>query len=409
MWEILDISIPAVVLIPVVAIGVLIWMCLQQHARSGDVRRAEFQRLQRIAMEEHARAERELEQEYMRHKPVDSPGVDYSPHRRVAPGNGYGNDRGDVGLGGWRDPHEGETRRRKLVEDEERRQKQGDVAFNRRRLAEEEEDRRRQAAALQETELNRRKQLAAEELRAEIEERKRREAEDEKRRRQTEEQDWQRRRADLEAQARREAEEERRRLAIAEEEERQRRWKQEEAQRQEAQRQEAQRQEAQRQEAQRQEAQRQEAQRQEAQNFSPRTVQPSGLTCVVCHKPTKSRRRCSRCKSMNYWYVERFRKSLTVVFYSCFPLRRHLRISLAALTIKIHDPVVPCQVQLFNSNANQSNCVAVLSSSKECQVQHWNDGHKSECRPVDANPSPRSSVDGDTRNFSDFNSPRSNK
>lgn len=328
MWEILDISIPAVVLIPVVAIGVLIWMCLQQHARSGDVRRAEFQRLQRIAMEEHARAERELEQEYMRHKPVDSPGVDYSPHRRVAPGNGYGNDRGDVGLGGWRDPHEGETRRRKLVEDEERRQKQGDVAFNRRRLAEEEEDRRRQAAALQEAELNRRKQLAAEELRAEIEERKRREAEDEKRRRQTEEQDWQRRRADLEAQARREAEEERRRLAIAEEEERQRRWKQEEAQRQEA--------------------QRQEAQKQEALNFSPRTVQPSGLTCVVCHKPTKSRRRCSRCKSMNY-------------------------------------------------------------CSKECQVQHWNDGHKSECRPVDANPSPRSSVDGDTRNFSDFNSPRSNK
>ncbi|KAG0588367.1 hypothetical protein KC19_2G238600 [Ceratodon purpureus] len=321
MWEILDISIPAVVLIPMIAIGVVVWVCLQQNARTSDVRRAEFQRLRRLAMEEHARAERELEQEYMRHKPVDSPGADYSPHRRAAPGNGYGIDRGDVGLGGWRDPHEGDARRRKQVEDEEHRRKQGDSAFNRRRLAEEEEDRRKQAAAAQEAEFMRRKQAAAEELRAETEERKRREAEEEIRRRQSEEQDWQRRRADLEAQARREAEEERRRLAAAEEEERQSRRQQEEAQRQEA-------------------------QKQEASNFSPRKVQTPGLFCVVCDKPTKTRRRCSRCKSMNY-------------------------------------------------------------CSKECQVQHWTEGHKLECRPVDAYPSPRSSVDGDTRNFSDFNSPRS--
>lgn len=271
MWEILDISIPAVVLIPLIAIGVVVWVCLQQNARSSDVRRAEFQRLRHLAMEEHERAERELEQEYMWHKPADSQGGEF-PRRRPlgAPGNGYGNDR-DVGTGEWREPTS-EARRRKLIEEDDHRRKHGDAAFNRRRLAEEEEDRRKQAEA----ELFRRRQAAAEELRAETEERKRREADDEIRRKRAEELDWQRRRADLEAQARREAEEERRRQAAAEEEERQRRWKQEEAQ------------------------------KQEAVNFSPRRMQPSGLTCVVCGKPTGSRRRCSRCKGMNYWYVLRF-------------------------------------------------------------------------------------------------------
>ena len=295
MWEILDISIPAVVLIPLIAIGAVIWVCLQQNARSSDVRRAEFQRLRRLAMEEHERAERELEQEYMRHKPVDSPGGDF-PRRRPPgpPGNGYGNvDRGDVGLGGYGNyaNNEADARRRKQAENEDHRRKQGEVALRRRQAEEEErlaEERRKEA------EFNRRKAAAAEELRLETEERKRREAEEEMRRRQSDEQDWQRRRADLEAQARREAEEERRRQAAAEEEERQKRWKQEESQRLEAQSREAQI------------------------NFSPRKVHPSNLTCVVCEKPTKQRRRCSRCKSMNYWYILRFRKFSTIFVCPCF-------------------------------------------------------------------------------------------
>lgn len=304
LWDLLEVSIPAVVLLPLVGVGVVLWMCFQQSARSSDVRRTEFQRLQRLAMEEHDRAERELEREYMRHKQGGDPhgsvseshqahqthrgvpdpyGVDI--RRRGPPGNGYGNM--DIGLGEWRDP-EGDSRRRKQAEEQEQRRKQTEALLQRRQQAEAEEFRKKQE---------------------EIADRKRREnlEEEMRRRRQAEDQEWQRRRADLEAQARKEAEEERRRQAV--DEEKQRRLKQEPV------------------------------------NISPRNLPPmAGLNCVVCHKPTKTTRRCSRCKSMNY-------------------------------------------------------------CSRECQVQHWNDGHKFECRPHNTSDSPRGSIDGDTRNFSDF-SPR---
>lgn len=286
-------SIPAVVLLPLIAIGVVIWVCLQQNARSSDVRRAEFQRLQRLAMDEHERAERELEREYMRHKQggdshiadprgpdprgadprlgdhrgVDPHGVDI--RRRGAPGRGYGNV--DVGLGEWRDP-EGESRRRIQAEEEEQRRKQSEAEFNRRKQAEAEELRKKQDEIADQ---KRRENLEIEMMR----------------RRQAEDQDWRRRRADIEAQARKEAEEERKRQAA--EHEKQRIWNQAEAH------------------------------KQGALNMSPRTVHPmSSLNCVVCQKPTKVKRRCSRCKSMNYWYVVHstlplcFGKSLPIVHRS---------------------------------------------------------------------------------------------
>lgn len=48
-----------------------------------------------------------------------------------------------------------------------------------------------------------------------------------------------------------------------------------------------------------------------------------------------------------------------------------------------------------------------MSSSRQCQVQHWNEGHKLECRPAGSS-SPASS-ESDNRNFSDFLSPRSTR
>jgi len=166
----------------------------------------------------------------------------------------------DVGLGEWRDP-EGDSLRRKQAEEQEQRRKQAEALLQRRRQADAEEFRKKQE---------------------EIADRRRREnLEEELRRRQAEDQEWQSRRAVLDAQARKLAEEERRQQAM--DEEKQRRRKQEEAM------------------------------KPEPVNMSPRNLPPmSGLNCVVCHKPTKTTRRCSRCKSMNYWYVLVFSK------YVCF-------------------------------------------------------------------------------------------
>jgi hypothetical protein len=296
MWELLEISIPAVVLLPLFAIGAVLWVCSQQNVRSSDVRRSEFQRLQRLAMEEHERAERELEREYRRHKQGDSE----PPHRSrvprsqgdnidrlgAVPGNGYG--LKEVGPADWQRDPEADARRRKHAGDEERRKQQDlDEELHRRKRAEDDEYQRQQE---------------------ELADRKRRvNLEDEIQRRQADEQEWRKRRADLEAQARREAEEERRRLA-SELEQSQTERKQE-----------------------------------EALIISPRIAQSLAVSslCVVCQKPTKVKRRCARCKSMNY-------------------------------------------------------------CSRECQVQHWTEEHKFECRPHDTIASPRGSIDGDSRNFSEL-------
>jgi len=48
------------------------------------------------------------------------------------------------------------------------------------------------------------------------------------------------------------------------------------------------------------------------------------------------------------------------------------------------------------------------SSSRECQVQHWHEGHKSECRTLQACSSPSSS-EGGARKLSDLLSPRSTR
>lgn len=254
MWELLEISIPAVVLVPLFAIGAVLWVCFQQNVRSSDVRRSEFERLQRLAMEEHERAERELEREYSRHKQGDSE----SPHRsRVPRSQGDNIDRlgavpgnGLKEVADWRRVPEADARRRKHSGDEERRKQQDlDEELHRRKQAEDDEY-----------------QIQQEEL---ADRKRRGNLEDEMQRRQADEQEWQNRRADLEAQARREAEEERRRLA-SELEQSQTKRRQE-----------------------------------EALTISPRIAQSLAVSslCVVCQKPTKVKRRCARCKSMNYWYV----------------------------------------------------------------------------------------------------------
>lgn len=235
MWDLLNVSIPAVALVPLMAITFVAWFFLQQNAKSSDIRKAEFRRLQRLAMEEHERAERELENEYMRHSQVDSRKGNVSFRGEGAPAHGYGIsrvDRYDVGRGDWRDS-EAESRSKNQAEK---------VEYTRRNVFE--EDSRR--------------------TQPETEDCKRREFCEDTRTRQTEEEvEWQRRKADLEAQAKREAEEESKRRASADDE---KMWEEQESQE------------------------------------SPRHAQSvPNLNCIVCQKPTK--RRCSRCKSISYWYA----------------------------------------------------------------------------------------------------------
>ena len=72
MEEILDVAIPAVVLIPIILIGIAVWIGLNYNAKSSCyVRKAEFMKLQRMAAEEHESAERELEQEYSLQRQAD--------------------------------------------------------------------------------------------------------------------------------------------------------------------------------------------------------------------------------------------------------------------------------------------------------------------------------------------------
>lgn len=49
-----------------------------------------------------------------------------------------------------------------------------------------------------------------------------------------------------------------------------------------------------------------------------------------------------------------------------------------------------------------------VSSSRECQIRHWHEGHKSECRTLQACSSPASS-EGGGRKLSDLLSPRSSR
>jgi hypothetical protein len=56
------------------------------------------------------------------------------------------------------------------------------------------------------------------------------------------------------------------------------------------------------------------------------TTSASSLTCAFCEEPTKQRRSCPRCGSMNYWYVIRFGKSSRTIVSSCFPCQMYFRV-----------------------------------------------------------------------------------
>ena len=192
MQGILDIAIPAVVLVPIILIGVAVWIGLKHNEKSSVVRRAEFLRLQRLAVEEHERAEREFEQEYSLQR-QGNPDPYY--RRRESGENEY--KKPSVQQEGWRLP-ETDIRRRKQGEEEEYHKRQAEADFHYRRMQAEADERRRREAA-----------------------------EDEIKKRKAEERERERRKAELEAHLRREAEEERRRRA---EDEANRRRNEEEAQ-----------------------------------------------------------------------------------------------------------------------------------------------------------------------------------
>lgn len=240
MQEILDVAIPAVVLIPIILLSVAVWIGVNYNAKSSVVRRAEFQRLQRLAVEEHERAEREYEREYSQQRQGDYRRRDSgeNDHRKPAQPQPQPQPQQD----GWRQLPEAEIRRRKQVEEEEYHKRQAEADFHHRRMQAEADERRRR------------------ELAAEDELIKKRNAEERER---------ERRIAELEAQYRREAEEERRRK-LAEDEANRKRQQEEEARKQH--------------------------------EVGTKDVYPvSNLHCLVCNNPTK--RRCSRCKSVFYWYV----------------------------------------------------------------------------------------------------------
>ena len=178
MQGILDIAIPAVVLIPIILIGVAVWIGVRYNEKSSVVRRAEFLRLQRLAVEEHERAEREFEQEYSLQR-QGNPDPYY--RRRDSGENEY--KKPSVQMEGWRLP-EPDIRRRKQGEEEEYHKRQAEADFHHRRMQAEADERRRREAA-----------------------------EDEIKKRKSEERERERRKAELEAHLRREAEEERRRKA----------------------------------------------------------------------------------------------------------------------------------------------------------------------------------------------------
>lgn len=303
MQELLDIAIPAVVLVPLIIVGAAVWLCIRQNARASELRRAEFLMLKRKTEEEQERAEREFEEEYSRNRQPDYR-VDY--RRRPAAENLY-QKRAEVNQEPWKNV-DAEFHRNLLAEEATQRRKLIDsVDFNRRRK--EEENRTKQTEIeeynrkIQEEELRRRQ--------ADLEEYNRRKLEDELRRREAEAEEYNRRLQAEEVVRKRQAEAEERKQRDAAEQEffRRRQAEEEEKKRQaeiaakaRAEAEEVIRRKQRDEEASRKGLEEEKALKQDVVRHVERKVHSdSHLVCAVCHQPTK--RRCSRCKSVFYWYV----------------------------------------------------------------------------------------------------------
>lgn len=303
MQELLDIAIPAVVLVPLIIVGAAVWLCLRQNARASELRRAEFLMLKRKTEEEQERAEREFEEEYSRNRQPDYR-VDY--RRRPAAENLY-QKRAEVNQEPWKNV-DAEFHRNLLAEEATQRRKLIDsVDFNRRRK--EEENRTKQTEIeeynrkIQEEELRRRQ--------ADLEEYNRRKLEDELRRREAEAEEYNRRLQAEEVVRKRQAEAEERKQREAAEQEffRRRQAEEEEKKRQaeiaakaRAEAEEVIRRKQRDEEASRKGLEEEKALKQDVVRHVERKVHSdSHLVCAICHQPTK--RRCSRCKSVFYWYV----------------------------------------------------------------------------------------------------------
>lgn len=303
MQELLDIAIPAVVLVPLIIVGAAVWLCIRQNARASELRRAEFLMLKRKTEEEQERAEREFEEEYSRNRQPDYR-VDY--RRRPAAENLY-QKRAEVNQEPWKNV-DAEFHRNLLAEEATQRRKLIDsVDFNRRRK--EEENRTKQTEIeeynrkIQEEELRRRQ--------ADLEEYNRRKLEDELRRREAEAEEYNRRLQAEEVVRKRQAEAEERKQREAAEQEffRRRQAEEEEKKRQagiaaqaRAEAEEVIRRKQRDDEASRKGLEEEKALKQDVVRHVERKVHSdSHLVCAVCHQPTK--RRCSRCKSVFYWYV----------------------------------------------------------------------------------------------------------
>jgi colicin import membrane protein len=303
MQELLDIAIPAVVLVPLIIVGAAVWLCIRQNARASELRRAEFLMLKRKTEEEQERAEREFEEEYSRNRQPDYR-VDY--RRRPAAENLY-QKRAEVNQEPWKNV-DAEFHRNLFAEEATQRRKLIDsVDFNRRRK--EEENRTKQTEIeeynrkIQEEELRRRQ--------ADLEEYNRRKLEDELRRREAEAEEYNRRLQAEEVVRKRQAEaEERKQREAAEQEFFRRRQAEEEEKKRQAEIAAKARAEAEEvirrkqgdEEASREGLEEEKALKQDVVRHVERKVHSdSHLVCAVCHQPTK--RRCSRCKSVFYWYV----------------------------------------------------------------------------------------------------------
>lgn len=303
MQELLDIAIPAVVLVPLIIVGAAVWLCIRQNARASELRRAEFLMLKRKTEEEQERAEREFEEEYSRNRQPDYR-VDY--RRRPAAENLY-QKRAEVNQEPWKNV-DADFHRNLLAEEATQRRKLIDsVDFNRRRK--EEENRTKQTEIeeynrkIQEEELRRRQ--------ADLEEYNRRKLEDELRRREAEAEEYNRRLQAEEVVRKRQAEAEERKQREAAEQEffRRRQAEEEEKKRQaeiaakaRAEAEEVIRRKQRDEEASRKGLEEEKALKQDVVRHVERKLHSdSHLVCAVCHQPTK--RRCSRCKSVFYWYV----------------------------------------------------------------------------------------------------------
>jgi hypothetical protein len=353
MQDLLDASIPAVVLIPLFVVFFAVWRCFRWIVQSNERSRAEFIRLHRLAMEEQERAERDHEQgysshqEYLRQRPgaqqrqVDDYRVDY----RSQPAAGYDYPRrvqleqdyryADSSNYPSRQDEEIMRRRRRdeerrYAEAEEFRIKQAEE-HNRRKQTEVEELRRMQARA-EEAESIRREAAEAELRRikrfAEEAEIKRIAEEEVRNRRQAEEEERRKRQTEEEERRRRQAEEEERKRRLAEEEERRRRRAEVDESNMKAEVEAQARKMAEEEEARKKKAD-EIIQKGTLDNKVYTKVQSSNLRCIVCQKQT--RRRCSRCKSVFYWYVF-FSLFSSCCFYAYYLIVQHLDRSVKWLT-----------------------------------------------------------------------------